>query len=357
MHTATHGRLPDERVQVRSSIPFVLVHLSPLALFFTGISRTAVVLFIGTYVVRMFFITAGYHRYFAHRSYKTGRVFQFILAFGGTMALQKGPLWWAGNHRLHHRYSDTEADLHSPIKGFWWSHVGWILSEKSSPTPTDTISDFAKYPELRFINEKDWIGPLTLGVFCGLVGGWSGLVLGFFASTVVLWHATFLVNSLAHVMGRRRFVTNDTSRNSAIIAAVTMGEGWHNNHHHYPASARQGFYWWEYDVSYYVLRALAAVGVVHSLKVPGEKAMANARLSDGAFDVGMFRSHLEQAAAAVATSRDNATHLLTDGRVAIADRAGVARENLEVMVEGTLERADEVAKLTRRPHVAAASDT
>ena len=354
MHTATHGRLPDERVQVRSSIPFFLVHLSPLALFFTGISRTAVVLFIATYTVRMFFITAGYHRYFAHRSYKTSRVFQFILAFGGTMAVQKGPLWWAGNHRLHHRYSDAEADLHSPIKGFWWSHMGWILSEKSSPTPTEVISDFAKYPEIRFVNEKDWIGPVTLAAFCALVGGWSGLVLGFFVSTVALWHATFLVNSLAHVMGRRRFVTNDTSRNSAIIAALTMGEGWHNNHHHYPASARQGFYWWEYDVSYYVLRALAAVRVVHAVKVPNAKALENARLRDGAFDVGMFRSHLEQAATAVVASRDSAAHLMTDGRVAIADRAGAAREGLEAMMEGTLVRADEVAKLTRRPGVATA---
>ena len=179
-------------------------------------------------------------------------------------------------------------------------------------------------------------------------------MLGFFVSTVALWHATFLVNSLAHVMGRRRFVTNDTSRNSAIIAALTMGEGWHNNHHHYPASARQGFYWWEYDVSYYVLRALAAVRVVHSVKVPNAKALENARLRDGAFDVGMFRSHLEQAATAVVASRDSAAHLMTDGRVAIADRAGAAREGLEAMMEGTLVRADEVAKLTRRPGVATA---
>ena len=325
--------------------------------FWTGVTKTAVVIFLVLFWGRMFFITGGYHRYFAHRSYKTGRVFQFILAFGGTMAVQKGPLWWAGNHRLHHRYSDTDADLHSPIKGFWWSHMGWILSEKSSPTPTDDISDFAKYPELRFLNDKDWIGPVTLAVICMAIGGWSGLVLGFFVSTVVLWHATFLVNSLAHVMGRRRFVTHDTSRNSAIIAALTMGEGWHNNHHHYPASARQGFYWWEYDVSYYILRVLAALRVVHSVKVPNAKALSNARVRDGAFDVGMFRSHLEQAAGAVAASRENAAHLLTDGREAIVDRAGTAREGLEAMVEGTLERADEVAKLTRRPRAAAVSDS
>ncbi|MBL0204779.1 MAG: acyl-CoA desaturase [Candidatus Microthrix sp.] len=356
MTIATHGRLPDERVQVRSSIPFFLVHLTPLALIFTGISTTAVVLAIGTYTVRMFFITAGYHRYFAHRSYKTGRVFQFILAFGGSMAMQKGPLWWAGNHRPAPPLLDTDRDLHSPIKGFWWSHMGWILSEKSSPTPTEVISDFAKYPEIRFINEKDWIGPLTLAVFCVLVGGWSGLVLGFFVSTVLLWHATFLVNSLAHVMGRRRFVTNDTSRNSAIIAALTMGEGWHNNHHHYMGSTRQGFYWWEIDLTYYVLRALSLVGVVHSVKVPNAKAMENARVRDGAFDVGMFRHHLVKAAGVVAASQENATHLLTDGREVIVDRDSAAREGLESMVDTTMARADEVAKLTRRPESLVASE-
>ena len=118
-----------------------------------------------------------------------------------------------------------------------------------------------------------------------------GLLIGFFLSTVLLWHGTFLVNSAAHLMGRRRYATTDTSRNSAVIALFTLGEGWHNNHHYYPASARQGFFWWEYDVSYYVLRMLSWVGLVRDLKVPPQKILDGARLKDGAFDVGMFRAH------------------------------------------------------------------
>ena len=264
-----HHALPraaDEKVNKLTSIPFLLVHLLPLLLVFTGLTWRAVVLCVVLYVVRMFFITAGYHRYFAHRSYKLGRVAQFVMAFGGTTAAQKGPLWWAGHHRGHHRYSDTELDAHSPQKGFWWSHVGWILCDKHAETPTDRIKDFAKYPELRFLNRYDWIGPWLLGGVSYLIAGWPGLLFGFFFSTVLVWHGTFTVNSLAHVMGRRRFATEDTSRNSALIALWTFGEGWHNNHHYYQASARQGFFWWEVDLTWYGLRLLAALGLIQGLK-------------------------------------------------------------------------------------------
>jgi stearoyl-CoA desaturase (delta-9 desaturase) len=214
----------------------------------------------------MFCITAGYHRYFAHRSYRMARVPQFLVAFGGLTAAQKGPLWWAGNHRDHHRYADTPNDPHSPTKGFWWSHVGWVLSGRHSARDNGRIRDFAKYPELRFLDQHDWIGPWALGVACFLIGGWSGLVVGFFASTVLLWHATFCVNSLAHVIGRRRYDTDDLSRNSVLVAALTMGEGWHNNHHFAPSAARQGHRWWEFDPTFGVLRTLQAVGIVRGLR-------------------------------------------------------------------------------------------
>lgn len=295
-------------------MPFVLVHLIPFALVFTGVAIEAVVLGVVTYVARMFFITAGYHRYFAHRSYKLARVPQFLMAFGGTMALQKGPLWWAGHHREHHRTSDTEADIHSPLRGFWWSHVGWILCDKYKDTPTDRIKDFAAYPELRFLNRFDWIGPWALGIACFLIAGWSGLVIGFFLSTVLLWHGTFVVNSLAHVMGRRRYATEDTSRNSAILAVVTLGEGWHNNHHYHQSSARQGFFWWEFDISYYVLRALSWVGIARDLKTPSSQVKASNRIKQGAFDIGTFRAHLVRAGAAVQASGANVgTRLATTG--------------------------------------------
>jgi stearoyl-CoA desaturase (delta-9 desaturase) len=261
-------RSPDERVNVRSSVPFFLLHLLPLLVFVTGVTMTAAMLLLVTLVGRMFFITAGYHRYFAHRSYKLRRSAQFVMAFGGGTACQKGVLWWAGYHRRHHRDADTDRDVHSPRKGFWWSHVGWILCDKYSATDTDAIKDFARYPELRFLDRHDWIAPWALGVTCWVIAGWSGLVVGFFLSNVLLWHCTFTVNSLAHVFGRRRYDTPDTSRNSLLVAILTAGEGWHNNHHHYQSAARQGFFWWEIDVTYYALRMLRFVGVVHDLREP-----------------------------------------------------------------------------------------
>ena len=256
-----------------NKIPILLMHLAPLGALYTGFGWSEVLLCIGLYYLRMFFLAAGWHRYFAHRSYKLGRVMQFVMAFGGSMCAQKGVLWWAANHRVHHRYSDTDADVHSPRKGFWWSHVGWILSDKYKQTDAAGIKDFAKYPELRFINKHDWIAPWTLGVVCFLIGGWSGLVVGFFWSTVLLWHTTFLVNSAAHVFGTRRYETDDTSRNSWWIALLTGGEGWHNNHHHYQASCRQGFFWYEIDPTYYGLVALSWVGIVRDLKRPPQRIL------------------------------------------------------------------------------------
>ena len=271
--------MPPTR-SVASNVPFAAFHLVPLLAVFTGVTAEAVVLGVVLYAGRMFLITAGYHRYFAHRSFKTGRVFQFLLAFGGTMATQKGPLWWAANHRDHHRWADTERDPHSPQAGFWWSHVGWILSGRYGAVDYARIADFAKYPELRFLDRHDWIGPWSLGVASFLIAGWSGLVVGFFASTVVLWHVTFCVNSVSHIFGRRPYPTTDTSRNNVPVALLTGGEGWHNNHHYYPASARQGFRWWQLDTTWLVLRALAVVGVVRDLRGPPARAFATPAASE-----------------------------------------------------------------------------
>ena len=270
---------PDERINRTSSIPFLALHLVPLLAIFTGVTRTDLIVCAALYLGRMFFITAGYHRYFAHRSYKMARVPQFLMAFGGTTAAQKGPLWWAAHHRDHHRYADTDRDIHSPSKGFWWSHVGWFLSNRFKATNVDGIRDFARYPELRWLDRHDWVGAWALGIATFLVFGWSGLVVGFFASTILLWHGTFLVNSVAHVFGRRRYETDDTSRNSLLVALATGGEGWHNNHHHYPASARQGFFWWEIDPTWYGLRLLSWVGVVRGLRTPPERVLVSDRAS------------------------------------------------------------------------------
>ena len=269
----------DERLNWRTSTPFLLLHAVPLLALLTGVTGAALVLLAATFFGRMFFITAGYHRYFSHRSYRLGRVTQFVFAFGGLTCAQKGPLWWAANHRAHHRFADTERDVHSPKRGFWWSHVGWILCDRYGATDREEIKDFARYPELVWLNRHDWIGPWALGFACWLIAGWSGLIVGFFLSTVLLWHSTFLVNSLAHVFGRRAYDTDDTSRNSLLIALLTGGEGWHNNHHRYQSAARQGFRWWQVDVTYYMLRALAAVGIVHDLRPVPARVLDEARTS------------------------------------------------------------------------------
>ncbi|MEZ4220982.1 MAG: acyl-CoA desaturase [Polyangiaceae bacterium] len=266
-------RAADERIDWVKSIPFILIHLLPLGLIWTGITLRDVLLCFGLYVLRMFFITAGYHRYFAHRSYKMGRIMQFLMAFGGGMAAQKGVLWWAGHHRDHHKYSDTDQDVHSPRKGFWWSHVGWILCNKYEETPIHRIKDFAKYPELRFLNRFHLLPATLLGLACFLLGGPSALFGGFFLSTVLLYHGTFTINSFTHIWGRRRYRTTDTSRNSLFFALVTLGEGWHNNHHYYQASANQGFFWWEIDISFYVLKVLSWLGLVRDLRKPPAKVL------------------------------------------------------------------------------------
>jgi stearoyl-CoA desaturase (delta-9 desaturase) len=267
----------SRRPNVRSSAGFLAVHALALLVVVTGVTRTALVLLVVTYVVRQFCITAGFHRYFSHRSYQLGRTAQLVLAFGGSTACQRGPLWWATHHRVHHRFTDVEGDMHSPREGFWWSHVGWLLCDRFDVAEHPPVKDFDRHPEIGWLDRHPWVAPWALGVACFAIGGPSGLVVGFFGSTVLLWHGTFLVNSVAHVWGRQRFATGDTSRNNALVALLTGGEGWHNNHHRYPSSARQGFYWWELDSTYLVLRALAAVGVVRGLRQPPARVLEEGR--------------------------------------------------------------------------------
>ena len=263
-----------DRVDWIKSIPFFGVHLACLAVLWTGVSWKALVLCATTYAIRMFAITGGYHRYFAHRSYRTSRGFQFVLAALACSAVQRGPLWWAGHHRHHHQHSDQEADVHSPQReGFWWSHVGWLLSSRYDATRLDAIQDFAQYPELRLLNHWYAASGVLLAVLCLLAMGWQGLVWGFFVSTVLLFHATFAINSLCHMFGRVRYPTTDTSRNSLMLALLTLGEGWHNNHHYYATSTRMGFFWWEVDLTYYVLKLLSLVGLVWDLKQPPQRVL------------------------------------------------------------------------------------
>ena len=271
------------RLQLVSSLPFVLIHLAALSIFFVHLRWTYILACVLSLEIRMFFVTAGYHRYFSHRSFKTSRWFQFVIAWMAMSSSQKGILWWAAHHRHHHRFSDQEDDLHSPtLFGFWWSHVGWILSDKYNDTRFDYIGDFAKFPELRWLNKYCLVPPAVLGAALFLIGGWGLFAWGFCLSTVLLWHGTFTINSLSHIFGKRRFPTTDTSKNNWLLALVTLGEGWHNNHHYYMASARQGFYWWEIDLTFYTLKVLSWFRLVRELRRVPEHVLAEGLALDAA---------------------------------------------------------------------------
>ncbi len=260
----------EDRVNWWKSAPFLGVHIAAVVgVALLGWSWTGLALALAWYAVRMFGITAGYHRYFAHRTYKMGRGMQFFMALLGTLSLQKGVLWWAAHHRAHHKFSDEPEDIHSPRqRGFWWAHVGWILCDRYVATDWKRIQDLARFPELRWLNRNHGLVAVAEAVVFFALGGAWALVWGFFVSTTLLWHGTFTINSLSHLIGNRRYATTDDSRNHWVLALITLGEGWHNNHHHYQRATNQGFFWWEIDVAYYVLRAMSWMGLVRDLHTP-----------------------------------------------------------------------------------------
>lgn len=273
-----YARGPDEQLSLRgASVFFWLLHVLALGVFFVPFRWSNVLAFLVAYSLGTFGIMAGYHRYFSHRSFKTGRGFQFVLAALGTLTSQKGVLWWSGHHRHHHKYSDEPQDIHSPRRGFFWSHALWFLASKYNETPPAQRREFAQYPELLFLNDRWALGPIVLCVSMLALGGLPWLFWGGFLAIVAMWNATFTINSLAHVWGSRRYTTADTSRNNLFLALITFGEGWHNNHHHYQSSARNGFFWWEIDLTYYVLKALSWVGLVWELRVPPARVLAGGK--------------------------------------------------------------------------------
>jgi stearoyl-CoA desaturase (delta-9 desaturase) len=272
-------------------VVFFLIHAAVLLVFVVGFSWIAIVVCLALYFVRMFAITGAFHRYFSHRTYKTSRAFQFFLGFLGTTAAQKGPLWWASHHRHHHAHSDTEEDMHSAkVHGVWFSHVGWILCSHFIEPRLELVKDLTRYPELCWLDKYNLLPPILLaagtyilGEVCNFYWPWLGtdglqmLVWGFFVSTVLLYHGTFAINSVAHLVGKKRFNTGDESRNSLALAIITLGEGWHNNHHRYPGSERQGFYWWEIDITHYILKTLSLFGLVWDLREPPERIYLEAK--------------------------------------------------------------------------------
>tara|TARA_A100001037_G_C15139037_1_gene632664 strand:- start:1575 stop:2474 length:900 start_codon:yes stop_codon:yes gene_type:complete len=271
-------------------IPFILLHLGCLLVLWVGVSPVAILAAVCSYFLRMFCITGFYHRYFSHKSFSTSRTMQFIFAVFGAAATQRGPLWWAAHHRKHHRFVDTEKDPHRPDDGIFWSHMGWFLSKRNFSTDLAGVKDWGRYPELVWLDRFDMVVPLAYALGFYVVGfsleryfpdlgttGMQMLVWGYGVSTVVLLHATLLVNSLAHKRGKRTFATDDKSRNNLFVALVTLGEGWHNNHHRYAASVRQGFYWWQIDITYYLLKVFSMVGLVWNLKMVPKEVLKEGR--------------------------------------------------------------------------------
>lgn len=261
-------------------MPFIFLNLGCLLVFYFGFSWIAFTTALVLYVVRVFFIGAFYHRYFSHKTYQTNRFWQFIFAMMAGTCVQRGPLWWAAHHRQHHMCSDEPNDAHSPVQhGFWWSHMGWFMSKRHYHYNPERVRDLARYPELVFLDKHDVLMPILL--FIGLFAAGSLLhayapqlgtsagqmiVWGFCISTVAVFHTTVTINSLCHVIGRKRFKTKDNSRNNIVLALLTLGEGWHNNHHHYPATARQGFMWWEFDPTYYMLKLMEKIGMIWEVR-------------------------------------------------------------------------------------------
>ena len=270
----------SDSIDIKRIVPFILIHLAVLGVFWVGFSWFAFWVAVSLYFIRMFAITAFYHRYFSHRTFKTSRAVQFIFACIGASSAQRGPLWWAAHHRQHHAKTDQPEDPHSPrLKGFVWSHTLWFLSDNNFATRSDKIKDFGRFKELQWLDRFDMLVPFLLALSLFILGailektmpqlGTTGgqlLVWGFFISTVVLYHATYTINSLAHKFGSRRFETKDDSRNNLFLALITLGEGWHNNHHHYCATVRQGFRWYEIDITFYILKVMSWFGLVWGLK-------------------------------------------------------------------------------------------
>ncbi|MDX2185781.1 MAG: fatty acid desaturase [Opitutaceae bacterium] len=318
-------RREEDRVDWIRCIPFVILHLGCLGIIWVGASSFAVWTAVALYFLRMFAVTGIYHRYFSHKTYSTSRLGQFFLALWGATCVQRGALWWAYHHRHHHQHSDDEEDAHSPhVHGFLWSHIGWITSRRNFPTDYSKVKDLAKYPELVFLNRFDSLVPFlfALGLFGfgsllemyapGLgTNGWQMLVWGFFVSTTALFHGTSCINSLAHLMGRRRFKTTDDSRNSFILAIVTLGEGWHNNHHRYQSATRNGFYWWEIDPTYYGLKLLSYTGLIWGLKAVPESILEEGR-------------HAEHHKSVEAAARSAASHDYTSLKKMVPAAAAIA---------------------------------
>jgi stearoyl-CoA desaturase (delta-9 desaturase) len=261
---------------------FWAVQASALLVFAVPFRWAFIALWAASHFLRAIGLTLAFHRYFAHRAFKMNRVARFVWAFIGTAAMQKGPLWWAGHHVNHHRFADREGDPHSPmVSGVYYAHIGWFLNDTkydSVEASNPVIRDFSKVPEIAWLEKYFFFPPLALAIGMFLIGGMPWLVWGFCLPTMTLAHATFAINTVNHMFGSRRFETVDESRNNPLTAFFAVGEGWHNNHHRYQRAARNGFYWWELDLTWYVIRAMAVLGIASDVQPVPARIYEEARV-------------------------------------------------------------------------------
>ena len=260
---------------------FWTVQASALLVFAVPFAWPLVALWAASHFLRAIGLTLAFHRYFAHRAFRMNRAARFVWTLVGTSAMQKGPLWWAGHHVNHHRFADRDGDPHSPaVSGFYYAHIGWFLNDTRNDRLESTnpvVRDFSRAPEIRWLDRYYFVPPLALAAAMWAVGGFPWLVWGFCLPTMTLAHATFAINTINHLFGSRRFETRDASRNNAFTAFFAAGEGWHNNHHRFQRAARNGFYWWEFDPTWYVIRLMKAVGLAWDVQVVPARIYEEAR--------------------------------------------------------------------------------
>ena len=256
-----------------TTVFMVLFHLGAVAAFFMFKWQALVVAILIWWVSASLGAGMGFHRLLTHRGYKTSRFVEYFLTVCGTLTLEGGPIYWVVTHRLHHAHADAPGDPHTPRDGGWWSHMGWILSGTAQRHDKETVARYA--PDLvkdrfhRWLNRLYWLPLTVLGLALLAFGGWSYLLWGVFLRVTVNLHATWLVNSAAHMWGKRPFPTRDDSRNNWWVVLLTFGEGWHNNHHAHPTSARHGLRWYQIDLNWWGIRTLKFLGLASGIKMVG----------------------------------------------------------------------------------------
>ncbi|MFV0388728.1 MAG: acyl-CoA desaturase [Pyrinomonadaceae bacterium] len=260
------NKYKTDKIQYHTIVAVTIFHVLAVVALFYFSWQNLVAAVVCWWISGSWGIGLGYHRLLTHRGFKSSKPLEYFLSVCGSLALQAGPIAWVTTHRLHHAYTDTDKDPHSPRNGIFWGHMGWIFfgtgQNHGDETHQRYSPDLYKDNVIRAIEKYYWVTSVVIGLILFLIGGWSMVLWGIFLRTVWGWHSTWLVNSATHLWGKQRFDCNDDSTNNGLIAALTFGEGWHNNHHAFPRSARHGLSMMEIDVNWIQIRALEKLGLI-----------------------------------------------------------------------------------------------